>query len=64
MSFGALTLAFIDLPDYDLSHFYDLIGKILQNEEKSIFTTGFDIIGHIARRHYWVSHFLPIGDHW
>lgn len=28
------TLAFIDLPDYDLSHFYELIGKILQKEEK------------------------------
>lgn len=27
------TLAFIDLPDYDLSHFYGLIEKILQNEE-------------------------------
>ncbi|QAA80807.1 hypothetical protein EI546_03270 [Aequorivita sp. H23M31] len=28
------TLAFLDLPDYDLSHFYELIGKILQKEEK------------------------------
>jgi len=44
-------LAFIDLPDYDLSHFYGLIEKIFQNEEKSTFKTGFDIVGHIASRH-------------
>src|SRR5690554_3479633 len=28
------TLVFIDLPDYDLSHFYELIEKILQKAEK------------------------------